>query len=193
MRDVTASRRPSALGAVLLVCALAVPGCAGSSPGPSRPIPASAAASHGGLTTTDIGWTQLLIAMDDQARYVLRLAPRRSGSRGLKDWASGTADHHRAELVALRALLSDAGLPDDNPHKGHDMPGMVNAEELRALEAARGPRFDRLLRSALVEHFTQAGKLAAAVRTADTGARVKRAAAANGSYARDALRRLRSV
>ncbi|MEV5431982.1 DUF305 domain-containing protein [Streptomyces sp. NPDC052701] len=208
MADTAACRPKKALLAAALLCALAVPGCAGP-PRPADPAARTAAtsgahtpahgagesrrsttASNGRLNATDIGWIQLMIAMDDQARHILRLAPGRTGDTGIEGWAAATAEGHRRELATLRSLLADAGVPDDNPHEGHDMPGMAGTRELRALETARGPRFDRLLRSALREHLTQKRKLATAVRKADADPRVKRAALAVGTSAAGAQRRM---
>ncbi|WP_106435735.1 DUF305 domain-containing protein [Streptomyces davaonensis] len=153
----------------------------------------STSAPHSGLTAADIGWLQLMIALDDQARHILQLTPERSDDTGLKAWAADVAEHHRTELATLRALLTEGGVPDDNPHEGHDMPGMVNAQELRALEAAQGPDFDRLLRSALLEHLAQTRTLAASIRKADAGPEVKEAALATGTSAADAQRHLKSI
>ncbi|MGW2459397.1 DUF305 domain-containing protein [Streptomyces sp. NPDC001761] len=208
MADAAASAPRATLLAAALLCALTVPGCTGS-PQPSAP-PASAtttAAPHasahgagqnqggaatadGGLNATDIGWIQLMIALDDQAHHILRLARGRTADKGLLDWADDTAEGHRAELGTLRALLTKAGIPDDNPHAGHEMPGMVSARELRALETARGSRFDRLLRSALGEHLEQKRMLATSVRKADADPEVKRVALSVGTSASDAQRRM---
>jgi uncharacterized protein (DUF305 family) len=194
----------------VVLCALAVSGCTISErpSGPAEPssmVSGPSASSHhagprrgdgtdstGGLNATDIGWIQLTIAMDDQARYILELAAERGGNRHLKAWAAGTAERHREQLTVLRALLAEAGLPDDNPHEGHDMPGMVNARELHALKTAHGPRFDRLLRSAMLEHLDQSHKLAAAVQKTDADAEVKKVALATDSAAAEARRTLPS-
>ncbi|POX63508.1 DUF305 domain-containing protein [Streptomyces sp. Ru62] len=211
MADAAAGAPKATLLAAALLCALTVPGCAGS-PQPSAP-PASAtttaaphasahgggenqsgtATANGGLNATDIGWIQLMIAMDDQAHHILRLTRGRTADKGLLDWAADVAEGHRTELVALRALLADVGIPDDNPHAGHEMPGMVSTRELRALEAARGSQFDRLLRSALREHFRQKRMLAASVRKADADPEVKRVALRVGTSASGAQRRMPSA
>ncbi|WP_346181925.1 DUF305 domain-containing protein [Streptomyces osmaniensis] len=206
MTDLATGGPKKALLAALL-CALTVTGCAGATQ-PSGPAaaPTASIGSHGtesspepasvlpgGLTATDIGWIQLMIAMDDQARHILLLAPERSDSTDLKSWAADTVEHHRAELATLQGLLAQAAIPDDNPHEGHDMPGMVNAQELQAMEAARGPHFDRLLRSAMLEHFTQTRKMAASVRKAEASGEVKKLALATGSSAADSQRRLQST
>ncbi|MCX5563102.1 DUF305 domain-containing protein [Streptomyces sp. NBC_00038] len=173
-----------------LLCALLiVSGCAGpqqragTSAEPtitnSSPMDASGAAvgDTGTFSTTDIAWIQLLIAMDDQTQYVLELAPRGGGEPALQGWAAGVARDNRTHLTALRELLTATGVPDDNPHEGHDMPGMVNAEELKALSNATGAQFDRLLRSALREHFTHAEQLSNELRKNGSDPRVKKLAA----------------
>ncbi|MFJ3440875.1 DUF305 domain-containing protein [Streptomyces sp. NPDC086081] len=205
MTDFRGGTRKTFIAVVL--CALAVSGCTAAEqpsgpvaasrvvsepPSPSGPLGGDGTASTGGLNATDVGWIQLTIAMDDQARHILELAAERSGNRHLKTWAAGTAERHRERLATLRALLAEEGLPDDNPHEGHDMPGMVNARELQALETARGPRFDRLLRSAMLEHLDQSRKLAAAVRKADADSDVKRVALATDTAAAEARRTLPS-
>lgn len=199
-----------------LVLAPAVAGCAGSpsaadraettaAPGTKAAAPGTAAATpgarapgvgggpdgvqeYGGLNATDIGWIQLMIAMDDRAVRVLGPAPRRSTDPDLRAWSAGLAEDLRTERAALRGLLAKAGLPDDNPHEGHDMPGMADARQLRALDGARGPRFDRLLRSALRKHLDQVVTLATSLFEADADPQVRRAARAAGAAAADARR-----
>jgi uncharacterized protein (DUF305 family) len=168
-----------------LVCALlTVSGCAGAQQSAGTPAPAtsaapvsSAGASTGTFNSTDVAWIQLLIAMDDQAGTILQLAPQRGADPGLKRWAAGVARDNRTHLSALRGLLADAGVPDSNPHEGHDMPGMVNAEELQTLKTASGAEFDALLRAALREHLTQAENMARAEQDNGSAADVTKLAA----------------
>ncbi|MFF0598005.1 DUF305 domain-containing protein [Streptomyces antibioticus] len=180
MADTAAGEPGKRPPAAVLLCALTVlTAAACAAPAPAADPTASTAAvatASGRLNATDIGWIQLMIAMDDQARRILALAPDRSGDPRLVTWATGLAENHRHALAALRGLLADAGVTDDDPHAGHDMPGMVNPTELRALEHADGPDFDRLLRAALDEHLTQAAKLAGAVQKADADPEVKKLA-----------------
>ncbi|WP_405922712.1 DUF305 domain-containing protein [Streptomyces sp. NBC_00035] len=173
-----------------LLCALLiVSGCADPQPragtsaepsltnsSPTHPA-GTAVGGTGTFSTTDIAWIQLLIAMDDQTEDVLELAPRGGGEPALQRWAAGVARDNRTHLTALRELLATTGVPDDNPHEGHDMPGMVNAEELQALSNATGPQFDQLLRSALREHFTHAEQLSDELRKNGADPRVKKLAA----------------
>ncbi|MFD5074899.1 DUF305 domain-containing protein [Streptomyces sp. NPDC058371] len=175
----TAAARVGRAGGAPLVAALlcvlsTVSGCAGAQQSAGPPAPATSAAgspaavsgsagrSTGTFNSTDVAWIQLLIAMDDQAGTVLQLAPQRGDDPALKRWAAGVARDNRTHLTALRRLLDDAGVPDSNPHEGHDMPGMVNAGELQTLKSTSGAKFDGLLRSALREHLTQAESMARA-------------------------------
>ncbi|MFD6306893.1 DUF305 domain-containing protein [Streptomyces sp. NPDC060223] len=124
-----------------------------------------------------MAWLQLLIAMDDQTRSILELVPRHGGESALKTWAAEVARDNRSHLTALRELLATTGVPDTNPHEGHDMPGMVNAEELKALGHATGSQFDALLRSALREHLTHAEQLSTDLRKNGSDPTVKKLAA----------------
>ncbi|MFE6487193.1 DUF305 domain-containing protein [Streptomyces sp. NPDC057757] len=190
---------------VTLVCTLGcmlslLSGCAGSQQGAGTPARASvtgnaptdlsgaAVGATGTFNSTDIAWLQLLIAMDDQTRHILELAPRHVGEPALKRWAADVARDNLGQLKALRKLLATAGIPDTNPHEGHDMPGMVDAGELEALADATGPEFDRLLRSALREHLTQAEHLSNGVRDSGSDTRVRKLAAAVKNSAADQRR-----
>ena len=179
----------------LLCAVLIVSGCAGSqqrtgtSPdaavtnGSPAAVPGPTASNTSTFSTTDIAWLQLLIAMDDQTADILALVPGHGGGPALKSWAASAARDNRTHLAALRELLAAAGVPDTNPHEGHDMPGMVNAEELEALSDAQGAQFDRLLRSALREHLTHAQQMSKELRRNGSDARVKKLATTVGDSA----------
>ncbi|EDY46678.1 DUF305 domain-containing protein [Streptomyces sp. SPB074] len=139
--------------------------------------------SPGGLGATDIGWLQLSRAMEEQALALLELAPTHGADAALATWAADLARGQRTDLRTLRGLLTAAGLDGENPHEGHDMPGMVNAGELRALEQARGARFDTLLRAALAEHLAQTRTLATELNRTKGDTRVHRLARRMGERA----------
>ncbi|MFJ2828261.1 DUF305 domain-containing protein [Streptomyces sp. NPDC087263] len=171
---------------VTLLCVLLImSGCAGSqqragtSSGATvtNSSPAGVSGATSTFSTTDIAWLQLLIAMDDQTRSILELVPHHGGEPALKTWAAGVARDNRSHLTALRELLAATGVPDTNPHEGHDMPGMVNAEELKALGNATGAQFDGLLRSALREHLTHAEQLSVDLRKNGSDPTVRKLAA----------------
>lgn len=126
----------------------------------------SGQATWGAFNSTDIGWIQLTIAMDDQATLLLNPAPGHSSDAGVEKWAKPVATACRDELVQLREPLARAGVPDTNPHQGHDMPGMVTGDELRTIQGTKGAAFDALFLAAIREHLDQAAKIAHAQRSA---------------------------
>ncbi|MER7792635.1 DUF305 domain-containing protein [Streptomyces sp. NPDC097640] len=186
-------RPGTALVLAATLSALAVSGCAGPEARAGTSGAAAATATGTGpetLNPTDLAWLQLQLAMDEQALHILELAPGSGADPELKQWAAKVAKAHRADLAALRELLTAARVPDTNPHEGHDMPGMVNATELHALEAAEGQEFDRLLRSALRDHLTHAERMSGEQRKAGSDPEVKQCAASIGRSASDHLRRM---
>ncbi|MFF7345679.1 DUF305 domain-containing protein [Streptomyces antimycoticus] len=87
--------------------------------------------------------------MDDQATLLLNPAPGHSSDAGVEKWAKPVATACRDELVQLREPLARAGVPDTNPHQGHDMPGMVTGDELRTIQGTKGAAFDALFLAAI--------------------------------------------
>ncbi|MCO1594565.1 DUF305 domain-containing protein [Micromonospora sp. RHAY321] len=162
----------------LLVAVLLVGGCGAGSPDPAGNPPPSAAAptavappsavpaagTAGPFSPTDIAWLQLTVAMAERLLPVLDLVPTRTTDPAWRRLAAEVGAAHRADLDRSRRLLADSGAPATNPHEGHDMPGMVTAEELTALGAATGKPFDRLVAQHLRAHLTQAVRIAGAER-----------------------------
>jgi uncharacterized protein (DUF305 family) len=141
-----------------LVLCLAAAGC-GDGPPPAVPAPPIAAAPT--PNGTDVAWLQLLIAMNERLVPVLALASERAADPALGRRADAARSNRTAELTALRRLATRVTLPAENPHAGHDMPGMTTAAERTALTATSGAEFDRLFAGALQAHLDQAARLCA--------------------------------
>ncbi|WP_406079523.1 DUF305 domain-containing protein [Micromonospora sp. NBC_00858] len=160
----------------LLIAVLLVAGCAAGSPAPagstapSAIVPPAVAApsavpatgTAGPFSGTDIAWLQLTVAMAERLQPVLDLVPARTTDPAWRRLAAQVGASHRADLDRSRRLLADSGAPETNPHDGHDMPGMITAEELTALRSAAGKPFDRLLAQHLRAHLAQSVRIAAA-------------------------------
>lgn len=154
-----------------LVLCLAAAGCgAGPGPAPTGGVPSPSAGSPAPAGTpavsptpngTDVAWLQLLIAMNERLVPVLALAPERAADPALARRADAARSSRTAELAALRRLATRATLPAENPHAGHDMPGMTTVAQRTALATASGAEFDRLFAGALQAHLDQAARLCA--------------------------------
>jgi len=125
------------------------------------------------VNPTDAAWLELMIPMDEQFLQILDLAPARSRNPAVRRLAAQLAPSHRTELQQLTALRSEAGLPTTNPHEGHDMPGMMRADELLALSNLQGPAFDKTLSTEIQDHLNQSALITRSVKTAGQSPAVK--------------------
>jgi uncharacterized protein (DUF305 family) len=163
MRAAFARRIPSFARSAALAVSLAT-GCAAAVtvPRPSAapagqaaaPSPAAFTAA-GDFGPTDVAWVELMIPMDQLALRMLALVPGKSSDPDLKRLAARVSTDHRTELGKLRQLLLRSGVPETDPHQGHDMPGMVTPDELRSIGRTSGAAFDRLVTEHLREHLKQ--------------------------------------
>jgi uncharacterized protein (DUF305 family) len=150
-------RRAVFLAAVAAV--LAVAACAADPPAGGGST-AGAGAAAPGFGGTDIAWVQLMIPMDEQLLPVLDLVSRRSADPALTRLAAALRTRYTMEIEQLKALRARAGLDDSNPHAGHRMPGLVDAETLAAIGGTGGAEFDRRVTECLRAHLDQLAGLA---------------------------------
>jgi uncharacterized protein (DUF305 family) len=154
---------PLLLTLLLTTACTAQPAPHGDHAHPSAPpVSGSAAATPpDGLSDTDVAYVQLAIPQDETVLPVLELATTRGGvDPALVSLASEVEAGHRKELELLRAALTDGGQTYLNLHEGHDMPGMITADELAELTNSTGPAFDDRLRALLRAHFEESTTVA---------------------------------
>ncbi|MFI6802946.1 DUF305 domain-containing protein [Streptosporangium canum] len=126
-----------------------------SPPAARETVSTPAGTTPGTFNATDVAWLQLMIPMTEQMLRLLELTPEQTANPRVTRLAARFVAGHRAELPRLRALLGRSGALGTNVHEGHDMPGMVTAEDLRVVGRATGAAFDRLLVDNLREHLEQ--------------------------------------
>ncbi|WP_248959811.1 DUF305 domain-containing protein [Sphaerisporangium perillae] len=106
--------------------------------------PAPAIAPPDSFNATDIAWLHLMIPMTEQAVRLFDLALNKTSNPEIVSLSKTFGAAHRAELRRLHSLVDRSGVPYVNIHEGHNMPGMVTAADLEAINAADGAAFDRL-------------------------------------------------
>ncbi len=116
-----------------------------------------AAAQTQPWTSADSAFMTGMIGHHAQAIHMSRLAPARAVHEQVKILADRIIVSQRDEIVAMATWLRDRRLPvpDTAPeHAGHlaPMPGMLSPAELVELGAARGPEFDRLFVTLMIQH-----------------------------------------
>jgi uncharacterized protein (DUF305 family) len=114
-------------------------------------------------TEADVRFMQGMIAHHAQAIHMSRMAPTRGGSPRLMRFAQKIDMSQAGEIVLMQEWLRANGqvAPDTSAWRTMTMHGMLTAEELAKLEAARGPAFDRLFLEYMIRHHEGALKMVA--------------------------------
>ena len=90
-----------------------------------------------------------------QAVAMAELAPTHGASASVRRLAERIINGQQDEIATMRQWLRDRGLPAPEGHHAehaHMMPGMLTEAQLKELEEARGPEFDRLFLTYMIQH-----------------------------------------
>ncbi len=96
-----------------------------------------------------------MIGHHAQALEMAALAPKNGASPEILRLAERIAAGQQDEIATMQQWLRDRGEPVPEPHHaghGHAMPGMLTEAQMRELEQARGPAFDRLFLTYMIQH-----------------------------------------
>ena len=112
-------------------------------------------------TEADVRFMQGMIAHHAQAIYMSRLAAGRQASARLLKFANKIDQSQQAEIRLMQEWLHANGqfAPDSNAWRTMTMPGMLSAEQLAALDAAKGEEFDRTFLTLMIQHHQGALKM----------------------------------
>ena len=115
-------------------------------------------------TDADVSFMTGMIHHHAQAIEMSRLAPTHGASPQVLTLAARIINAQKDEIATMQRWLEDRRQPvpevatAEPGGMGHDhhhpvqMPGMLTAEQLRSLEGAHGPEFDRLFLSLMIQH-----------------------------------------
>jgi uncharacterized protein (DUF305 family) len=115
------------------------------------------------FTEADVRFMQGMIAHHAQAIHMSRMAASRGANPRLVRFAQKIDLSQAGEIVQMQGWLRANGqvAPDTSSWRTVTMHGMLTAEELARLEAARGPAFDRLFLEYMIRHHEGALKMVA--------------------------------
>ena len=126
---------------------------------PSREISAAEASDLAGIrfTDADVKFMQGMISHHAQALEMTGLLPERTGSDVMQRLAQRIELSQEDEIAMMQEWLRSRGQPvtaiDAHHAPGTEpMPGMLTAEEMDQLAAARAAEFDRLFLELMIEH-----------------------------------------
>lgn len=191
MRVSGPDRSPAAALVAAILCLAVLGGCSGEDPPtdagqdvtvlqPGRPGEGNATVApddvdaESGWNHADEAFMQMMVPHHAQALQMARLAPARAADPRVKRLAERILGAQRVEILAMSAWLEDRGLPvpstEDDPsfydhgsHGHNGMHGMLTAEQMTKLQAARGRQFDRLFLRGMIAHHRGALTMAADV------------------------------
>lgn len=161
-------RLPNSAALLCLVAAAACASTAGSGSatpqGAPTPAPAPPGAATNVLNPADIQFMSGMIPHHAQAVLIAGWAPSHGASPEVQRLCERIVVAQRDEIALMQAWLKQRALevpPANATHMTmmmngmkHDMlmPGMLNDEELKQLDASRGVDFDKLFLQAMIRH-----------------------------------------
>ena len=112
---------------------------------------------HPDVTAADVAFMQGMIGHHAQAIEMTALLKTRTLSDGMRKLAERIEVSQADEIRMMQQWLRDRGqpVPDQHAHHAHGaklMPGMLTAQEMERLTAARGAEFDRLFLTFMIKH-----------------------------------------
>jgi uncharacterized protein (DUF305 family) len=158
-------------------------GCGGRAAEPGEPAPRPSATNQADLealyrarkdtaqarfTDADVRFMTGMITHHAQALIMSAMAPSHGASSSVQTLASRIINAQNDEIATMQRWLRDRGQPVPEVHiagtemmihGGHGMemmPGMLTPEQMRRLDEARGPEFDRLFLTYMVQHHSGA-------------------------------------
>lgn len=107
-------------------------------------------------TPADIKFMQGMIGHHAQAVEMVALINDRTANPNMKMLGLRIQVSQEDEMDMMRKWLAERGAAIPGPHAHHEpggfMPGMLTAEEMTALAAAKGVEFDRLFLQGMIKH-----------------------------------------
>ncbi len=146
-----AALRTPAMAAALVIAALTA--CGGTRESPEQPSPRPV--SRYPYTEADVRFMTDMIGHHAQALAMAALAPSNGASPEVLRLAERITAGQHDEIASMERWLRAKGKPLPDPHHamhGHLMPGMLTEAQMRELEQARGPEFDRLFLIYMIQH-----------------------------------------
>lgn len=138
----------------------------GACGGPESPAPASS--SQAGHNAADVAFAQQMIPHHQQALEMAKMVPSRSSDPKVVDLAGRIDRAQDPEIRQMQGWLKAWGvaatshaMPGGHEMSGdHAMTGMMSDADMKSLDAAKGPAFDRSWLDMMVKHHQGAVEMA---------------------------------
>ena len=151
-------------------------------PGKASTVVASVPAFHdNNFTEDDVKFMQGMIHHHNQALLMVAMIPTHTSTpeliamgKKIQLSQSGEIESMKAWLTARKAavpmIMADGSVMMGPDHKDMaPMPGMLTPEQMKALDSARGAKFDELFLTGMIQHHKGALRMVADLREAGGG------------------------
>lgn len=136
----------------------------------AQPTQAGTPAGAGQPNPADVQFMSMMIGHHAQAIVMSRMAPTHAASASIQTLAARIINAQQDEIGIMQQWLRDRRQPVPEPHAGgmpmhssmsaghpgagHEMrmPGMLSEAQMKQLDEARGPEFDRLFLTFMIQH-----------------------------------------
>ncbi|GAA3626151.1 uncharacterized protein (DUF305 family) [Lentzea atacamensis] len=153
-----------AVAAAALVAGCGSNDMTGMNHGSTAPAPASSgqAAGH---NADDVTFAQGMVPHHQQALDMAKLVPTRSQNPKVLDLAKRVEAAQDPEITKMNEWLEAWGATTSTPGMEHgsghgSMQGMMSAEDMKMLEQAKGPAFDKMWLEMMIKHHEGAVAMA---------------------------------
>ncbi len=150
---------------VIMACAIAASTGPTGASAQSTPTPAAGTtAGQSYYTAADVAFMTGMIGHHAQAVLIAGWAPSHGASRSLRAMCERIVVGQQDEIALMKRWLRDRNQPVPDADASHAMmpgmdqammpmmPGMLTAEQLVQLDQARGPAFDRMFLTFMIQH-----------------------------------------
>ncbi|WP_406630642.1 DUF305 domain-containing protein [Amycolatopsis sp. WGS_07] len=144
-------------------------------------FPAPAPSAQAGHNAADATFAQQMIPHHQQALEMAKMVPSRSSNPKVVDLAGRIDRAQDPEIRQMQGWLSAWGvaaashsMPGGHEMSGdHNMTGMMSDADMKSLDAAKGPEFDRAWLDMMIKHHQGAVEMAKTelAQGADAGAK----------------------
>ncbi|TSD93803.1 DUF305 domain-containing protein [Skermania sp. ID1734] len=155
---------------------MSMPGMSHASTGSSAPPQAQ----RTDYNDADVTFLEMMYPHHAQAIEMAKLVPSRSQNQQIKDLAANIEKAQGPEMQQFASLLRSFGKPAPTTGMGDmggQMNGMMNPDQMKALQAASGAEFDKMFLTMMIEHHKGAIDMANTELANGVNADVKKLAA----------------
>src|ERR1700678_1252707 len=123
---------------------------------PTKTLPPSTHASLPPLAHSDVEFMQGMIMHHTQAVETTAMIPSHTDNKALGELGARISSSQQDEIKFMQHWLAQRGQATSMPGAMAGMPGMLTPEQMDALRHARGPEFDHLFLTGMIQHHNGA-------------------------------------